>query len=234
MVLANATEKKYPRRARHRLVVNSGLKNLQYGGIEIWVNVEGGHFTLLPLTNIPILNEAIPFRRIESGQNPAILAAGDLTLDLSQAKLLFPNGRNYGNVHVQLLQRSVIPFRARPSVAPHWLFAVQPADVRVSGTIKAAIAMPSLYGSYDYLPDDGSLVLMVGFDHNTKQISPIGVGRVERAQRRVVTVGDLQTESLDYIGYALKDKEAQTVMRRYETGEITLTQLIVTLDKLAE
>lgn len=100
--------------------------------------------------------------------------------------------------------------------------------------MKATIAMPALYGSYNYLPDNGALVLMVGFDQNAKQIIPIGVGRIERAQRRVVTVGSLQPTSLGYIGYALKDEAAQAVMRQYETGQITFTQLIVTLDQLAE
>jgi len=219
---------------RHRMIINPAFKDPTYGTIETWANLEEGRFTQLELTTIPILNAAVPFRRIKSGQNPAILAGGDLTLDLSQAALRFSDGRNSGDVHVQLIQRNLIPYRAQPSVTPHWLFAVQPANVQVTGSIKATIAMPALYGSYSYLPDDGTLVLMVGFDHNTKQLKPIGVGRIEHAQRRVVTVGSLLPTSLSYIGYALKGEEAQNVMQQYASGQITLTQLIVTLDQLAE
>lgn len=213
---------------RHRIIINPHLKDPTHGSIETWANLEAGRFTQLELTTIPILNAAVPYRRIKSGQKPAILAAGDLTLDLSQAELLFADGRNYGDVHVQLLQRNLIPYRAQPSVSPHWLFAVQPANVQVSGSMKATLAMPALYGSYNYLPDDGALVLMIGFDPKTKQLSPIGIGRVERTQRRVVTVGSLQPTSLGYIGYALKDEAVQTVMRQYEAGQISFTQLIVT------
>jgi hypothetical protein len=94
--------------------------------------------------------------------------------------------------------------------------------------------MPSLYGSYDYLPEDGSYVLMVGFDNAAKQLTPIGVGQVERALRRVVTLGELSTSSLGYIGYALKDDSAQAQMSRYANDEITFEQLIIALDELAE
>jgi hypothetical protein len=183
---------------------------------------------------LPPLIEAIPFRRLQSGQNPVILAAGDLTLDLSGAQLRFPDGRNAGNAHVQLLPRELIPFRAQPSVSPHWLYSVQPADIAVSGTLKATLAMPALYGSYDYLPEDGTYVLMVGFDSEAKQLTPIGVGQVERALRRVVTRGALRPSSLGYIGYALKGDSAQAAMSRYANGEIGFEQLIIALDQLAE
>jgi hypothetical protein len=119
-------------------------------------------------------------------------------------------------------------------VSPHWLYSVQPADIEVSGRLKATLAMPSLYGSYDYLPEDGSYVLMVGFDNAAKQLTPIGVGQVERALRRVVTLGELSTSSLGYIGYALKDDSAQAQMSRYANDEITFEQLIIALDELAE
>jgi hypothetical protein len=42
--------------------------------------------------------------------------------------------------------------------------------------------MPSLYGSYDYLPEDGSYVLMVGFDNDAKQLTPIGVGQAQMSR----------------------------------------------------
>lgn len=216
---------------RQRLVINPGLKDPRYGTVETWANLEAGKFTRLDLNVIPILNPNEPFRRIASGQAQNRLAAGDLLLDLSGADLRFPDGARSGDIHVQLLPRNLVPFGARPAVGPPWLFAIQPAGIQVSGTLTASLVMPALYGSYAYIPPDGTRVLMVGFDAERKQLIPLGVGRV--AQRRVVTVGTLHPESLDYLGYALKDEAAQAVLREYETGVLSLDQMSAELDELA-
>ena len=216
---------------RQRLVINPGLKDPRYGTLETWANLEAGRLTRLALNAIPILNPDEPFRRIAGGQAQVLLAGGDLQLNLGNADLLFPDGARTGDIHVQLLQRSLVPFGARPSVAPPWLFAVQPAGVQVSGDFTATLVMPSLYGSFDYLPADGTRVLMVGFDSDSKQLIPIGVGRV--AQQRVETVGTLRADSLDYLGYALKDEAAQAVLRDYESGALSFEQMSAELDRLA-
>ncbi len=91
--------------------------------------------------------------------------------------------------------------------------------------------MPSLYGSTDYIPASGSLVLMVGFDPRGKQLQPIGVGEVD--QGRVRSLGRLKATSLNYIGYALKEEAAQEIMRDYVDGRIDLLLMGARLDGLA-
>ena len=216
---------------RQRIVYNPGRKNQLYGEIETWVNLEAGRLTQTELTVVPIINRDVAFQNIESGQL-VFLAQSDLILDLTHAELTFPNGRHQGDAQVQFMLRQHVPFRAQPSVAPHWLFAMQPGDVAVTAGAKATMTMPPLYGSYDYIPENDTLVLMVGFNNNTKQLIPIGLGRVQG--RQVITVGELQASHLNYLGYALKDAGAQTVMKQHESGEITFRQLIAELDRLAQ
>ena len=217
---------------RQRLVINPGIKDRGFGTVELWANLEQGRLTQLELAVLPILNAAEPFRRVSGGQAQAVLAAGELTLGLGGAGLLFPDGARSGDVHVQMLPRHLVPFSAAPSVAPHWLFAVQPAGIKVTGGLSATLAMPALYGSHDYIPENGTRVLMVGFDTATKQLVPIGIGRIENGQ--VIAIGTLQTSSLDYIGYALKDADAQAVIARHETGQISFQQMVAELNRLAE
>ena len=217
---------------RQRLVINPGLKDRGFGTVEMWANLEQGRLTQLELAVVPILNTAEPFRRISGGQAQAVLAAGELTLGLGGAGLLFPDSARSGEVHVQMLPRHLVPFSAAPSVTPHWLFAVQPAGIRVSGGLTASMAMPALYGSHNYIPENGTRVLMIGFDAATKQLVPIGIGRIEN--RQVIAIGTLQTGSLDYIGYALKDADAQAVIARHETGQINFQQMVAELNRLAE
>jgi hypothetical protein len=217
---------------RHRIVYNPGRKNPQYGSIENWVNIEEGRLTQIGVTVIPILLEDIPFRRIASGESNVILANGDLTLDLSQASLSFPDGRNRGDAHVQFMLRQNVPYQAPPSVLPTNLFAVQPQGIAVNGKVNVSINMPMLYGTYDYIPADGSLVLMVGFNGDTKQLVPVGVGQIN--SRKVNNVTDLQLSHLDYLGYVLKGEQAQNIMQQYVDGAIGFQQMVIELDGLAK
>jgi len=91
--------------------------------------------------------------------------------------------------------------------------------------------MPALYGSFDYIPADGTLVLMIGVDHEAKQLQAIGVGRI--SARQVTNVGSLQLSYLDYIGYEIKGPESQAVMQQYETGAINFDEMKMQLDRLA-
>ncbi|HEY9198695.1 MAG TPA: hypothetical protein VIR60_04950 [Gammaproteobacteria bacterium] len=217
---------------RQRLVINPGLKDRGFGTLEQWANLETGRLTQLELAIVPILNAEEPFRRIAGGQAQAVLAANDLTLGLGNASLVFPDGSRSGDVHVQMLPRHLVQVSALPSVAPHWLFAVQPAGIKVTGGFTATLDMPALYGSYDYIPEDGTRVLMVGFDATTKQLVPIGIGRIEN--RQVISIGALQAGNLDYLGYVMKDAEAQGVIERYENGQIGFQQMLAELDRLAQ
>ena len=208
---------------RQRVVINPGLQDRRYGSIEQWANIQAGHYTQLPGIMLPVLNPEVPFQRISGGQSQAIMANGDLELNLGAARLVFADGRNSGDVHVQFLERQEVPYRSQTVANPLWLFGIQPG-VRVEGSVGFSMRMPPLFGSYDYLPEDGTLVLLVAFDQENLNLEPIGVGRVEAG--RVVSDGPVRMTSLNYLGYVLLEEAAQDLLSRYRNGEIGLEQLI--------
>src|SRR5690606_7023659 len=150
-------------------------------------SIQAGRINDLPLTKIRRLNPDIPFVRISSGQPAAVLAGGDLRLELGAVQLLFPNGRTTGDVHVEFLDVTRMTAKSTPEVMPQRIYAFEPRGISVQGTIAVTIRVPALYGSYDYLPEDGSLVVIVGFDAQRGIVMPIGVGELK--DRRVRNVG---------------------------------------------
>jgi hypothetical protein len=156
---------------RHRLVVNPGLGNPLYGTLEAWANVEQGRVNSLPTLVVPLLKPAVPFVQVAGGEAQTLPAGGNLALDLSNAILLFPDGQPLGNVHAQFLAGSQGSFPPAGTAVPHWVYAVQPAGVQVDGTVGVTIQMPSLYGGHEYVPPDGTLVVMLGFNPQATVIS---------------------------------------------------------------
>lgn len=213
---------------RHRLVINPDLEDRHYGMRDLWAVVQEGRLNQLGTTLIPILNPEVPFRRIMGSQSRVELAGGDLVLDLSAASLLFPSGRGDGDVHVQFLAIGDAGLSTMAYAIPHWVFAFQPCGIEVTGQVGMEIQMPRLYGNYDYIPADGTLVLLVGFDGGSKQAVPVGVGRI--AVNRVVSVRPAVLNRLDYLGYAFVENEIQQVLVRFVDNEIDLTQVIAELD----
>ena len=216
---------------RYRIVINPAMRNPRYGAIEEWVNIEKGRLTQVGMTIVPIINPDVPFRRIISGQPEVILADGNLTLDMSDAELTFANARNAGDVHVQFLSLNQLTFPTIPSVVPHWLYGVQPSGIDVTGSVGMRIAMPRLLGSHSYVPPDGTLVAMIGFDTRSKQLVPVGVGRIEK--NTVTSVGKISMESLDYIGYALVENRVQGILQDYVDENISLREMITNLERFA-
>jgi hypothetical protein len=214
---------------RHRLVVNPGLANPLYGTLEAWANVEQGRVNSLSTLIVPLLNPAVPFVQIAGGEAQTLLAGGDLILDLSEATLLFPDGRPLGNVHVQFLTGSQVSFPPAGSAVPHWVYGVQPAGIQADGTLGVTIQMPSLYGGHEYVPPDGTLVVMLGFNTQAKVIEPVGVGEIQ--QLTVRGIGKLPMQSLDYIGYALVDEDVQPLLEQYRDGTMTLQALQTALQQ---
>jgi hypothetical protein len=214
---------------RYVLSLNPGRENPNFGVIEIWANLEAGELNAIPSTTLPLLSRDIAFVRLSSGQSNAILARGNLLLDVSQARLQFPNKRSSGNVHVQFTEYGELSFKPVPAALPHWMYAVQPSGIKVDGTVGVTINMPSLYGSTSYIPADGTLVVMLGLNSQSKIIEPVGVGRIQNKQ--VVSDQPLPMNTLDYIGYAVVDEAEQSVLQRFVNGEITqLGQLISELE----
>ncbi len=212
---------------RHRAVINPNLKNRTFGTLEKWITVEKGRLNNADVEYLPILNPQEPFRRLESyAAQPALLADGDLTLQLANAELIFPDGQSQGDVHVQFLPTDQLGYPSLPSVIPHWAFSIQPMGVQVNGPVGITMTMPPLYGGHDYLTDLGDYVVLLGFDPNAMQLVPVGVGQVDEAARKVSSVGDVALQRLDYFGYALVNPDQQTILKQFIDGEIGLAQMI--------
>ena len=210
-----------------KLVFNRGNQVADFAEVSKYLHLETGHLNRVGGTQLPLLNPNIAYRPIKSNQAEAVLAKGELQLDLSQAQLLFPNGRNQGGVHVQFTPSQAISHNSLPYAIPQWLFAVQPAGIEVSGTIGVTIEAPALKGGYDYLVVDRFYVLMVGLDPRTLTIVPTGVGLMDN---KIVTATLSRQQSLDYIGYAMVAIDQQILEDVYE-GRLSLEELIVELEQ---
>ena len=212
---------------RYRMVINPDMKNASYGTMEVWANIEDQRLTELPNIRLPRLDKHIPNRFIRSGDAVAIVGDASVTLDLTYASILFPNHREEGNVHVQYLDLGKLPHRASPVAMPMGMYSTQPTGITVHGDVGVTIALQPLFGGYDYIPADGSPVVMLGFDNDAKRIVPIGVGRVN--QRTLRSEGKLWLKNLDYIGFALASPKKYADLESYIKGEIALHELIAVL-----
>lgn len=206
---------------RHRLVINPGLENRRYGSVELWANVEAGRLTQLGNVPLPLLNPDVPFRRLVSGGASQSFAEGALTLDATSARFIFPDGRAQGDVHVQFTPVQHLPVASQSYAMPHWVYAVQPVGVELRGQLGVRIAMPPLFGSHEYVPADGTRVVLLGLDPNAMQLVPVGVGTIT-AQ---VIEGVIHDTRLDFLGYALVGAEAQGVLDKFAQGQLALPQL---------
>jgi hypothetical protein len=128
------------------------------------------------------------------------------------------------------MQRQNIPYQAAPAASALHFYAFQPQGIEVTGQLAVSIKMPMLYGSYSYLPPDGTYMLLVGFNSDSKQIVPIGVGKL--TDRVLSGVTQLRITHLDYIGFAMKDETAQAVMQRYVEEAINFEQMMTELNAL--
>ncbi|MCU7892440.1 MAG: hypothetical protein KZQ78_12840 [Candidatus Thiodiazotropha sp. (ex Ustalcina ferruginea)] len=177
------------------------------------------------------MNKDVPFAPIEGRSNISLLQ-GAIKLDLSGTDLLFPDTGRQGDVHVQFSDFSQLPYPVGGAYIPHWVYTVQPTGVRVEGEMQVDLAMPKLNQSYDYLPDEGDHVLMLGIDLQSRHIVPVGVARIEN--HRAISAGKQHYQALDVLGYALVPREAQPPMQAYADGELDLRQLQIALDNLTE
>ena len=207
---------------RHHVVVNRNLADRRFGSAIRFVSVDDGELNRAGLFKLPELNPEVPFRRIETGQSGVRLASSDLKLDLSEALLEFPNLRDAGDVHVQFEPLSSLSVSGLPNATPQWSYSFHPRGIKVTGSVGVEIKAPSLYGSYEYLPDNGTPVLLLGFDVASDRLMPVGVGRVEG--RNVSGTADLQV--LDYVAYVPVPPALYPLLEGFDRGEISLAELI--------
>jgi hypothetical protein len=216
---------------RYLAIVNHGLQNRTLGSVEFFVSVAEGRLNSVGVASLPILNPTEPFRRIASGENQAILAAGELTLDLSDASLEFADGGGEGNVHTQFMDLAQLPYKYRPSAMPQWAFVTNPGGINVSGPVGLTVKMPAMMGSHDYLEKIGERVVLIGLDPNSLQLVPVGVGKVDPAAQKVSSEGKVALGRLDCIAYGLIDSDKQPYLESYANGEITLSELTMRLEE---
>jgi hypothetical protein len=161
------------------------------------------------------------------GGDQLVLLQGNLKLDLTGAQLQFPDGRQTGDIHAQFSSFTQLPYPVDPIAMPLWMYTIQPAGMRVSGSVGIDFACPLLNGSLDYVPMDGAYVLLLGLHPDARTIAPVGVGQVEN--RRIKSVGPLQYETLEMIGFGLADMPAQPYLKDYAEGKISLPRLLLQL-----
>ncbi len=83
--------------------------------------------------------------------------------------------------------------------------------------------MPPLVASYDYLPENGTHILIIGFDNVSKQLVSFGVYQVR--ERHVVSIRCVEMTRLDFFGYAFVRFEKLDLLENYVENRITLPQL---------
>jgi hypothetical protein len=211
---------------RFLAVANPAMADPRFGSMEFYVKVESGRLNEMGVNNVAIINPQEPFRPISSGMSQVILAAGELTLDLSGAELSFPGGRDSGNIHVQFMSVDEQPYGFIAGAAPQWVFHVNPPAVAVSGDIGVRMKLPAMVGTYEYIEYIGERVVLVGLDPHSLQIVPIGVGKVDVAGRSVENEGPTFFQRLDIVGFSLVDPEKQPILESYSKNEMDLNELI--------
>lgn len=209
---------------RYSINYNPDMAKAIYGTVSNDFSLQLGNINTVSTQLVPLLNPGIPFTYVRSGQNPALLATGNMELDLSSATLTFPNGRDTGNLHVQFAKVSELGFNTMKEATPYWMYAVQPAGIEVSGGVGVKFQMPILFGSYDYVPTNGTLVVILGFSNDSKLIEPVGVGSIQ--DNVVTSVGKLSIQTMDYFGYAMVDTEHQPILQRFADGETDSIELL--------
>ena len=207
---------------RYKMIFNPGLVNRHYGTLERWVIIEAGRVSKLPLAQLTFINANTPFERINSGE-PASLHGGDLQVDFSNATVYFPDGRKQGDINVQMLELGGLSYSALPSAIPHWMYSIQPMGIAVNGTVNLAFTMPTLNGEYNYLPAEGSYVVLLGFNNQSELFEPIGAGMIEN--RRVLSTQAIELADLSYLGYALVVPDNAAILKDYAEGNISLNAL---------
>ncbi|TDQ45899.1 hypothetical protein EV696_1162 [Permianibacter aggregans] len=208
---------------RQLLVVNPQQQSPAFASQDQWITVQKGRSNDVGIITVPPLNPNVGYRLAQGGEAVLSLAEGDLRLNLSDAQLLFPDGKRQGNIHAQFLSFHEFGKSFSPYAIPHWIFNLQPQGIRVEGEWSLSLTMPKLNGSHDYLLIPDFYVVIVGADEEGRGIVPIGVGRLQNAV--VTSVGKLQSNRLDHIGVAMVNFNLQETLQKYGNGEISWVEL---------
>jgi choice-of-anchor A domain-containing protein len=208
---------------QYTLLINNSFTSPYLGTVSTPISVQRNYGNNLKRFTLHELNRNIAFQHISSGKVNN-LVGGDLTLDLSHAKVLFDQGRTEGAVHVQFLPFEHIGATLWPSAMPLWLYGIQPKGIQVEGNVNLTLKIPRHAGSYQYLNAAAyPYVVLLGYNSEQQVVEPIGVGRVENHQ--VVSEGVVNLSSLDYIGYAQVLPKFAETLASFAQGDLSIQQL---------
>jgi len=204
-------------------MINHHFTNPKLGMVNTNISIQRNYGNKLKRFTLQELSRDIAFQTIRSGEVNT-LVGHDLTLDLSQAQVLFDQGRTDGAAHVQFLAFEHIGANLWPSAMPLWLYGIQPKGIKVEGQAQLTLNIPSLSNSYNYLNAQSyPYVVLLGYNLAQQVVEPIGVGRVENNQ--VVSEGAVNLTSLDYIGYAQVLPTLTPTLKSFAQGDLSLQQL---------
>jgi hypothetical protein len=161
-------------------------------------------------------------RNLVNGGRVVTVANEEVRLDLSQASLRFPDGRDGGDLHTQFLTFDQLSVTALPGVLPLYLYANQPRGIEVSGTVSLTLIAPSLRDSYTYL-DGIPYVVLLGYDPEREVLVPVGVGQVDN--HLISSQGKISLPSLDFLGFAVVNPALTPLLESVAKGDASLQQL---------
>ncbi|GGX56074.1 hypothetical protein [Saccharospirillum salsuginis] len=214
----------------YTLWINPDRTNPRYGETRITVPVDGGRHNELGTALVSFLNPETGSTYLSSGE-AHVLLDGAVSLGLSNATISFRDGRNAGPAHIQFNTFGGFNYPTHPLVAPNWLYSVQPLGITLDGDAAISFELPKLQNGYDYLPEDGSLGLLMGVNPRTERIEPLGV--VKRDGHRAAVLPPHRLTVLDQFGAVFLPEQAQPLLARYLAGEISLDVLLVRIAELA-
>ena len=212
---------------RHELVINPGFKTPGYGSERTTVSVQSGRRNQVGVLQVPELSDNAPFQRVSASQQRLSLAGGDLAIDVSNAQLLFQQGRTSGEIQVQFFPFSHLAVEMMPGFTPLWAYATQPRGVEVDGPVGLRIKMPRLRGGYDYIPEGTERVVLLGLDTDRDVLAPVGIGRIDN--HIVISDNGVDLDTLDTIAFAIVPPRFQPLLEAVAAGEKSLNQLIAEL-----
>jgi hypothetical protein len=208
----------------YRLQVNPGWRNRNLGQVEQWVNAQEGQLTGVGLSRLLTLAPNIPTVEIRSGHGDVRLANSDLTLDLTNVAISFPDGRDAGIALGVAIPGLASPHRAVRHAMPSFGYVIQPSGIAATGAAALTAALPTRNGNHDYLEGIPEWVLIVGLDPIALELVPVGVGRIDPARKVIESRGALVLGRLDFIGFQL-GTQPQQALEAFAGGQTGLAQL---------
>lgn len=211
------------------LAVNPGMLNAAYGETRLRIPLNGGELNDLGVIPVSFLNPEIGATELATGQNHNLLG-DEVLLDLTNAQVTFPDGNTQGNVHVQF-NTSGYNYPTHPLAEPSWLYSFQPLGVRLSGNPQLRLKLPAYQNSREYLPDNGTLMLLMAVNPSEQLIEPVGLA--ERQGDYAVALNPEAIQVLDHLGVVFLPESFQPILMEYQDGDINFTLLMARLAEKA-